>query len=157
MKNRIYIIFFLFLYYNYAQAQIITTPVILSDENYIHTVIPRVEATDISVLSNNEKIENATYFDGLGRPIQSLAIRAGGNNEDIITHIEYDNLGRQNKNYLPYALETNGGTYKTDALSATNAFYNTTKYENTTNPYSETLFDGTPLNLPIEQAAPGND
>ncbi|MCL6293889.1 DUF6443 domain-containing protein [Jejuia spongiicola] len=129
----------------------------LSDENYIHSVTPRVATTNPSILTNEQKIETVTYFDGLGRPIQSVAIRAGGNYEDVITHMEYDNLGRQNKSYLPYASSTDTGNYRTSALTATNSFYNTAKYENTTNPYGETLFDGTPLNLVVEQAAPGND
>jgi len=126
-------------------------------ENHILTIVPRVASTDISTLTDDYKIQSVTYFDGLGRAIQNVAIQSGGNKEDIITHLEYDNLGRQSKSYMPYASSSNKGSYRTNALSATNTFYNTTKYENTTNPYSETLFDGTPLNLIVEQAAPGND
>lgn len=128
-----------------------------SSKNYIYTLVPRVSTTDVTTLSNTEKKESVTYFDGLGRSIQSIAIRAGGNNEDIITHMAYDVYGRQNKKFLPYALNNGGGGYKADALTATNNFYNTEKYENTLNPYNETIFDKTPLNLVLEQAAPGND
>ena len=83
-------------------------------------------------------------------------ILQGNVGKDIITHIEYDTLGRQAKNYLPYASTTNNGLYRNDALSATNNFYDTQKYENTLNPYSEQFFDETPLNLIVETAAPGN-
>ena len=131
-----------------------------SNENFIHTIVPQIETTSILSLKGNQKIENITYFDGLGRPMQSIAIQQGGTTQkDIITYIGYDALGRKDKDYLPYVHTDTGsdGTYRTDALSATNSFYNTAKYENTTNPYSEQFFDGSPLNLVVEKAAPGND
>lgn len=129
----------------------------LSDRNYIHTLVPRVATTDVTQLANNEKIESVTYFDGLGRGEQSIGIRAGASDEDIITYMEYDDLGRQVKEYLPFATTINGGSFNTSALSETNSFYNTAKYENTTNPYSEKAFEASPLNRVLKQAAPGED
>ncbi len=105
--------------------------------------------------TNSEKISTIQYFDGLGRPLQSVGIRAGGDSEDVITYINYDVFGRQNKDYLPYAAASNGGAIRTDALNATNGFYLTSKYENTINPYSEKLFEASPLNRVMQQAAPG--
>ncbi len=76
--------------------------------------------------------------------------------KDIITHYEYDALSRQSKQYLPYASEgTQNGAIYTDPLTELNNFYNTTKYQNTTNPYSETIFEASPLSRPLKQAAPG--
>ncbi|RXP51975.1 hypothetical protein EC396_11975, partial [Lutibacter sp. HS1-25] len=66
-------------------------------------------------------------------------------------------FGRQNKDYLPYAIATSGGTYQTNALSSTESFYNVSKYENTTNPYSEKNYEASPLNRVLEQGAPGAD
>ena len=127
-------------------------------ENYIHTTVFR-QAFSLgqeSTAQNSQKTESITYFDGLGRAIQQIGIRQSPLEKDIVTHIEYDNLGRQSKNYLPYAATTNNGLYRADALTKTNTFYNATKYQNTTNPYSEQFFDDTPLNLVVETAAPGN-
>jgi RHS repeat-associated protein len=140
-------------------------PTILSDENYVYTLTPRIETTDASLLTNEEKIEAVDYFDGLGRLMQSIGIRAGNNEEDIITHTEYDNYSRQAKEFLPYSLSNNGGEYKTNALSATNTYYDDAKYEddfpgisvNDINPYSEKLFEASPLNRVLQQAAPGED
>ena len=137
---------------------------VVSDENYIYTTAYRVETQDginnsqSQALSNSDKIESITYFDGLGRPMQSIGIRAGGNSEDIITHVAYDDAyGRQDKDYLPYAATTNDGVYRTDALTATNSFYNTAKYENTLNPYSKKHLEDSPLSRVLEQGAPGAD
>ncbi len=138
-------------------------PGTFSDENYIHNTTYRVETTDginnsqSQTLANDEKIEAITYFDGLGRGMQSIGIRAGGDSEDIVTHIAYDDFGRQDKDYLPYAVSGNSGLYISSALSGTNSFYNTSKYENTTNPYSEKGLEDSPLSRVLEQGAPGTD
>ncbi|MCR8667526.1 DUF6443 domain-containing protein [Aestuariibaculum sp. M13] len=131
----------------------------LSDENYIHTFAYQeaYEEGQLGLALEEEKQEVVTYFDGLGRPKQSVGIRAGGNLEDVITHIGYDDYGRQVKDYLPYAAVTNGGLIRTDALSATGSFYNTSKYENTLNPFSEKNIEASPLNRVLEQGAPGAD
>ena len=77
--------------------------------------------------------------------------------KDIITHIDYDEYGRQIKDFLPYAETTNDGFYRTDALSGTNNFYDTAKYENTLNPFSQKNLENSPLNRILEQTAPGTD
>jgi RHS repeat-associated protein len=128
------------------------------NENYIHNTVylQPFSLGQENTAQNSQKTESITYFDGLGRAIQQIGIRQSPLEKDIVTHLEYDNLGRQSKKYLAYAATTNTGMYRTDALAKTNAFYNVTKFQNTTNPYSEQFFDETPLNLVIESAAPGN-
>ena len=126
-------------------------------ENHVKTTVYQIETPNGNV-ADHLKNENIIYYDGLGRPIQQIAVKQSPNSKDIINHIEYDDFGRQSKQYLPYtSTDTNYGMYRTDALIKTQQFYNTAKYENTLNPYSETFFDGTPLNLVVEQSAPGND
>ena len=76
--------------------------------------------------------------------------------KDIVTHFEYDDLGRQTKTYLPYASSrTQNGNIHTNALVATSNFYNTEKYEHTTNPYTEVLYDHSVFNRVLKQGAPG--
>ncbi|MBO6881935.1 DUF6443 domain-containing protein, partial [Winogradskyella sp.] len=124
-------------------------PTLVTDLNYVHNITPRIATANTNTLGNTEKIEAVSYFDGLGRARQSVAIRAGGNSEDIITHMEYDKFGRNVKEYLPYSSTTDIGTYRVDALDATNTYYDGTDYDDdfpgmTTadiNPYSEKEFD----------------
>jgi RHS repeat-associated protein len=134
-------------------------------ENYVKTTsyqiktLNGVDAVSGATLTNSHKIESINYFDGLGRAKQSIAKRAGGGYQDVITHIDYDDFGRQNKDYLPYAATSNGGLFRTDALSATNTFY-TNNYGddidvNDPNPYSEKLFEASPINRVLFQGAPG--
>ena len=97
-----------------------------------------------------------TKIDGNGIPVTELIQQTKP--KDIITHYAYDNYGRQAKEYLPYASEeTQNGDIYTNPLAELNAFYNTPKYQNTPNPYSETIFEASPLNRPLKQAAPGAD
>ncbi|HIB68754.1 MAG TPA: hypothetical protein EYO33_27605, partial [Phycisphaerales bacterium] len=38
-------------------------------------------------------------------PLQNVAYRQGGMGGDLITHFEYDALGREEKSFLPYNRE----------------------------------------------------
>ena len=132
----------------------------LSNENYVYTMIPQIGVTDGSSLSEGQKQETITYYDGLGRPKQHIGIRQSPTGKDIITHIGYDEFGRQDKNYLPYVpddIDSEGLFRTSNQAQATTSFYNTPKYEHTPNPYSETHFEASPLNRVLEQGAPGAD
>ncbi|MFC4634635.1 DUF6443 domain-containing protein [Dokdonia ponticola] len=129
-------------------------------ENYVKTTSYQV-ATQTGSVSEDHKIENISYYDGLGRAKQSVSAKAGGDKQNIVQLVTYDSLGRTNKQYLPFATSaeipnpldfTNQGTLQSNI----EAFYNTAKYENTLNPYSETLIENAPLNRPLRQGAPGN-
>jgi RHS repeat-associated protein len=133
-----------------------------SDDNFIYTSSPKkaVQAANYNTLTKDEMSQKVTYFDGLGRPVQTIVMGQGGNGEDIVTPIEYDVFGRQVKEYLPYSVSNGGNTYpRIDpilALDADSTFYNTDKYESTSNPFSEKKFEPSPLNRVLKQAAPGN-
>jgi RHS repeat-associated protein len=131
------------------------------NENYIKTKTYKEEtATSIPSPTLTQANQNVTYFDGLGRPIQQVAhkqaVSATGVVKDIVTPIEYDAFGRQEKDYLPYAPTTTASLdYKPNALTEVGTFYNTVAYETTPNPYSHKKFEASPLNRVLKQAAPG--
>ncbi len=133
----------------------------LSNENYIYTITPQIPIQDISELSENkDAIKEVTYFDGLGRPVQQVGISQSATEQDIITHIDYDNIGRQTRDFLPYVPEKSSGgnrSLRYNGFSGGIDFYSTQKYDNTTNPYSEKTFDNSPLSRVVKQAAPGED
>ncbi len=143
-----------------------------ADQNYIYTRTYQTErnsATPFFVQDDN-LIQNITYFDGIGRPMQQIAIAQSPAPEkhDIITHVGYDDFGRQTKEWLPL-LEPNGelGKYRTQDLEiATQNYYNQTStygddFPNLSgadvNAYSEKYFEPSPLNRVFKQAAPGED
>ncbi|MCD0476772.1 DUF6443 domain-containing protein, partial [Flavobacterium sp. EDS] len=133
-----------------------------SDDNLIYTSRPKKEAKEeqLKALTKDEVNQSIIYYDGLGRPVQTIAIGQGGNREDIVTLIEYDPFGRQEKEYLPFSLPNSNNQYprieSQTAINATMTFYNTEKYENTSNPFSEKKLESSPLSRVLKQAAPGN-
>lgn len=127
-----------------------------NNQNWVKTKTYKV-ATPSSSSNAADVVTNITYYDGLGRPIQQIAHRQGGTGGDLITHIEYDPLGRQVKEYLPYERSSTSLLFDGTGLSNTEAFYNTPEFDNTTNPFSKKQFESSPLNRVLKQAAPGNE
>ena len=119
-----------------------------SDQNYIKTTIYKGP-------TGTNPSSQVTYFDGLGRPIQKVDNAQSNTGKDIVTHIEYDSYGRQPKDFLPYPSAQSNMLYidGTTASAATTSHYQGAY--NDTNPYSEKLFEASPLNRVLEQAAPG--
>ncbi len=139
-----------------------------SNENYVFTRSFQEPMTSFNAATAKEGdvIEQITYFDGLGRAMQSIGIKAAPNDKkDIIAHIDYDDFGRQDKNWLPYH-ETTGviGAYRGDRTTATKQYYQTNYGTDFTgvslpdvNAYSEKGFEASPLNRVLQQGAPGKD
>jgi len=138
-------------------------PLTFSNENYIFTrTFQKPMTSTAGIVNNKDVIENITYLDGLGRPKQSIAIKASPLYKDIITHIAYDSIGRQNKEYLPYMENTGAiASYRSNALVNTNSYY-VSNFPNDINsikpnPFSQKTFDSSSLNRIMEQSAPGDD
>ncbi len=129
------------------------TPTNLSDQNYIYVKEPLEAVT--SVNTGTKKVQRIQYFDGLGRPMQSIGIGASPLGKDVITPIVYDEFGRQAKDYLPYAGSQNTGAYvdNTTAITGVETYYNT--HYNDATPFSEKELEASPLSRVLKQAAPG--
>jgi RHS repeat-associated protein len=126
------------------------------DQNWVKSIIPKGPTeSSIPIASPLIAVTQVTYFDGLGRPIQQVAFGQSNSGKDIVTHIEYDAFGRQTKEFLPYANQNSSLYYNVNANTEVINFYNTQAYENTPNPFSEKLFEASPLNRISKQAAPG--
>ncbi|SHG67141.1 DUF6443 domain-containing protein [Chryseobacterium vrystaatense] len=107
-----------------AQTSLSTT------ENYMYTK----SCLDADCIKKSESVQ---YFDGLGRPIQSVAIKATPQGRDVVVPIEYDAQGRQTKSYLPVpqAGTANGAIYSNPLGNASSAGYGSEKI------YSEKVYD----------------
>lgn len=129
--------------------------------NYVRTW--DVSKPSVTTLSSAKALTSVTdaqqvtaYFDDLGRPIQTVAEDATPDQKDLVTVQNYDILGRQVQQYLPYTDNTTTGDFKTDAATKQPAFYNSL-YSNTEGfYYSNTTYEKSPLNRPLKQTAPGN-
>ncbi|TWI95983.1 RHS repeat-associated protein [Mucilaginibacter frigoritolerans] len=141
-----------------------------SNVNFIEISTPRTAG-----ITNAEGLVNRTacdleqtieYFDGLGRPLQTIQVAGSPNQNDFIQPFAYDQFGRGSVKYLPYTSDTpTPGAYQPNALTGTGGytggaqyqFYNTggQDHVNTNFPYSGTNYEPSPLDRVVESAAPG--
>ncbi|PRY48070.1 RHS repeat-associated protein [Arcticibacter pallidicorallinus] len=137
-------------------------PALSQNQNYIVTYTPREPFTsgvDLSSKAVGEVMQSVQYFDGLGRPLQTVQTKGSpGADKDIVIPVEYDAFGREVKKYLPYASGSKDGSYKADGLSAQGSFYQSPPagVPTISSPYAQTVFESSPLNRVLEQGAPGN-
>jgi len=112
---------------------------------------------DIEPLLVNDVAESTTYFDGLGRALQTVNWQGSPLKKDIVQPIEYDDYGREVKKYLPLANGING-FFKPDAITNQSGFYTAggDNIADDTNPYSQIIYERSPLNRVLKQGAPGS-
>ena len=122
-------------------------------ENFITTTEPKEAVT--SVGSNTNAIRSVMYYDGLGRPKQSILMKATPTGKDIITKIEYDEFGRRSKDYLPVPSNKGNGNYISNPNPLYSEYYGTGY--NTDIYFSEKELENSPLGRVLKQAAPGDD
>lgn len=105
-------------------------------------------------------VTQVQYIDGLGRPMQNVVVGQSPAGSDIVTHIEYDAYGRQAKQFLPFTAAGNGA-FQANGASATTTWYNANsanlKSNDLGHPFTETVFEPSPLNRPSSVRAPGNN
>lgn len=135
------------------------------NRNYIITrtfKIPGVNASNLNAARNLcEENQVVQYYDGIGRPLQTVTIGGSPSGNDVVQPTAYDALGREAVKYQPYTSASNGGGYRTDALQPSagqSAFFNSPPsgvYGSNT-PFSVTKFEANPLDRIAEQGFPGN-
>ncbi|UCA61684.1 DUF6443 domain-containing protein [Chryseobacterium rhizoplanae] len=100
----------------------------------------------------SKKFENVQYFDSWGKLVQSIDIKGSPSGKDIVSHVEYDNFGRQVKSYLPVPQQgTQDGSIYASPLSNASAIYGGEKI------YSESILENSPLDKVLQQIQLGND
>ena len=136
-----------------------------SSENYIkkttynvrtHNGIDGVSGATIVKIKEEDKRHTITYYDGLGRPKQIVAVGVTPSGKDLVSHVGYDAFGRQHRDYLPVPASGSKGSFRDDAEAQTLSYYNHPAFDNTQNPYTERIYEASPLNRVLEVGAPGN-
>ena len=98
-------------------------------------------------------IENIQYYDGLGRPFQSVerAVKENTQTGSILATLqEYDASGRESNTWLPIAIT---GSYLAPGTFKSNASSN---YGGDNRPYSQKVYESSPLDRLTESYRPGN-
>ncbi|MCT4639972.1 MAG: DUF6443 domain-containing protein [Bacteroidales bacterium] len=134
-------------------------PTFSLDKNFVAVVTPKtaVQQIDKHNIDLSRTAVSVTYTDGLGRTEQQINVAASTKGTDIILPVEYDGMGRNARQYLPYAAETGTGVNIADPIGDQADFYSSDiKVQEVTNyPFSVTEYDGSPLSRVTKQGAPG--
>lgn len=124
-----------------------------STRNYKITIIPTIETSEVVDLTTKQSIQTVDYYDGLGRPIQTIQVAATPSGYDIGNYKEYDDYGRVLKEWLPYK----NNASRTGAFMSKNFFGSTMGgYYTEGSPYVEWEYEMFPFNRVVQQMNPGN-
>jgi RHS repeat-associated protein len=98
--------------------------------------------------------QTTQYFDGLGRPIQTVAKQASPLQKDMVTIDLYDPFGRETTKYLPYTTLSSDGNYKTNpTLDQSN--FNSAQFPGEQFYYGAVNFEPSSLDRTLATYAPG--
>ncbi|WP_312287637.1 DUF6443 domain-containing protein [Chryseobacterium gleum] len=113
-------------------------------ENYVYSKV---------ILSENgsKKSETIQYFDGLGRPKQTIQVKSTPLGQDLVVAVTYDQLGRQTKSILPVPMATTSLGIQNVSEATANAYYGVP------NAYGEQKLEASPLARVLETAGPGSE
>jgi RHS repeat-associated protein len=138
--------------------------------NYVRTwnAVKPDTASNTFIIGAEPTVAKMTtqYLDGLGRPLQTVvkkgSLVTGGTAVDMVNPVLYDELGRVQLQYLPFAANNAGGNSSiSDGLFKMNPFmqdsvFNRAQFPDETWIYSKTDFEPSPLGKTNKTLAAGN-
>jgi hypothetical protein len=128
-----------------------------SDQNYILTRT----YTSNGANGATDSIDVIQYFDGLGRPVETVQKGITPSRADLVTYQEYDAFGREDKSWLPARAAGNNGSFisLSDFQTIASSTYNNTANNavSDANPYSYPEYEPSPLNRIVKQFGPGKN
>jgi RHS repeat-associated protein len=140
------------------------------NQNYIVTSTPRIPGfTQGGAYGNCDVMQTVQYLDGLGRPVQTVQVKASPTSRDVVQPVAYDAYSREAIKYQPYVVlptAASDGSFKTAAVTDALNFYSDPTNAATWNApgvlantfsYSQTVYEPSPLNRVLQQGASGND
>ncbi len=152
-----------------GSSKYVLTQLAAIDENYIvsNTLLVNNVTNPVAVgnLTSDQRAQSVQYFDGLGRPKQTVNTWGSPLKKDIVQPVVFDLFGREATKYLPYATAEGNGWIKINPVNI-GGVYSTSDHYNAYNnasdkiaddikPFALTSFEPSPLNRVTEQGAPG--
>ena len=122
------------------------TDVTSSAQNYIYS-------RTMANTSATEYIDNIQYFDGLGRPTETVQKGITPSKADLVTYQEYDSFGRESNSWLPSVVLGNNGAFLPFTSFRTKAM---ATYSNDS-AYSRPVYESSPQNYIVEQYGAGKE
>lgn len=116
-------------------------------------LVPERDAAKVLNRPVNEVKRNIRYFDGLGRPLQSLEMQEG---QALVTPCLHDRYGRMARKYLSFIVAGNDGRLVPDPFPQQAAFCRTAFPEEAWF-FHQTNYEASPGSQVIQEMPPGNE
>ena len=94
-------------------------------------------------------LDKVEYYDGLGRPFQTVLKKVTASSSNLVTLQEYDVAGRAVNSWLPIV---SSAEYVAPAAFKSSAPSN---YGNDSRPYGQPVYEASPLNRTVKEYGPG--
>ena len=103
--------------------------------------------------STSSYLDHIEYLDGLGRLSETVETKQGGSGQDLVSLIDYDNAGREEKLWLPVPVSGNNGAYVSPSTLRSNA---STAHAGDSYPYRQLIYEASPLERVRQDYGPGS-
>lgn len=156
--------------YNSASVASANSNTILAvdlDMNYVRTTEVMVDGMTTEAAAESaatgDQMTVTSFYDGLGRPAQTVAVKESPLQQDKVLATIYDSYGREMRRYPPVITLFSGGWYNPGLVGNDGNFAGTAAsfysagglVATDASPYAETIFEPSPLNRVLKQGAEG--
>lgn len=138
---------------NYTSSSFENLNYIRVNDVWIYGVKTWIQADQLAI---GQKQQTTQYFDGLGRPVETVNKQVTPLLKDMVMPIVYDNFSREVNKYLPYVSASADGKFKSTPLTEQNSF-NTAQFPGETYYYAQVGFEASPLGRSLNSYAPGTN
>lgn len=123
-----------------------------TSHSYITSIVPvMAQTTPDSLRYPGKAIHSINYYDGLGRPEQTVQYGASPDGKkDWVSRTAYDGLGREHQQWLPSSVSRSFGYTSTNSLEDISATQYNDRYA-----YNRMVYEGSPLERVVERYGPG--
>ena len=123
-----------------------------ASHSYITSIVPvMAQTTPDSLRYPGKAIHSINYYDGLGRPEQTVQYGASPDGKkDWVSRTAYDRLGREHQQWLPSSVSRSFGYTSTNSLEGISATQYNDRYA-----YNRMVYEDSPLERIIERYGPG--
>ena len=136
-----------------------------SNVNYVGTLVATAPETAPNTLMTRPLKDQQTttqFIDGLGRVIQTVkkqgSVATGNAPKDFVSPQLYDEFGRESLLYLPYASNTNTGSFKVNAFQEQQTFMSGIfASQGESYFYGQSVYEKSPLDRITKSFSPGNN
>jgi len=128
------------------------------NRSYVCIIVPQREyGKNEIVTATNGLLRQVEYFDGLGRPVQNISIKATEQGNDIVKIKDYVYGMVQEHDYLPYSEHDSWfGAFRQNAKQMQKQYY-AGRYGDSQQSFDTYVFDGSPLFRLTEHAIAGEN